>query len=311
MSPQLTFFITLILKLLPLYINILLGYLAGKYLQAQRETVSKILFYIIQPLVILTSVLKTNLTPSILSLPILTFLISTSIALLFYNLSKRIWTDSTKNIMAFTAGSGNTGYFGLTLAIMLLSQQGEGIYVLSMFGFILYETTVGFYLCAKGTHSKEEVFRRLLRLPQIYAFCLGILLNMSGVKIPSIFDDYVMSLKGTFAILGMMIIGLTLSFMKGFKLDKQFIGMTFLSKFVVWPLVVMFVILVDYFILGFYGKDEHQALILLSIVPLAVNTVVMATLLDVQPSKAASAVLLSTLFALFYTPVMCFFFIGH
>lgn len=310
MSPQLTFFITLVLKLLPLYLNILLGFLAGKYLQAQRETVSKILFYIIQPLVIFTSVLKTNLSASVLSLPFLTFLICTSIAIFFYYLSKKIWKDTTVNIMSFTAGSGNTGYFGLTLAILLLNQQGEGIYVLGMLGFILYETTIGFYICAKGTHSKEEVFRRLLRLPQIYAFFLGLLFNSWNIRVPVVFDDYVMSLKGSFAILGMMIIGLTISTMKGFKLDKQFIGMTFLAKFVVWPLVIMFVITLDYFIFGFYSTAEHQALILLSIIPLAVNTVVMATLLDVQPAKAASAVLLSTIFALFYTPVMCFFFIG-
>jgi predicted permease len=311
MSSQLNFFITIILKLLPLYINILLGYFAGRYLQAQRETVSKILFYIIQPLVIFTSVLKTNLSPSVLSLPFLTFILCSTIAIVFYNISKRIWSDTTVNIMAFTAGSGNTGYYGLTLAILFLSEQGEGIYILGMFGFILFETTTGFYLCAKGTHSREEVFRRLLRLPQLYAFSLGLLLNSWNIRIPLVFNDYVANIKGAFAILGMMIIGLSIANMKGFKLDKQFIGMTFLSKFVVWPLVVMLLILFDYFVLGFYSPEEHQALILLSIIPLAVNTVVIATLLDVQPSKAASAVLLSTLFALFYTPVMCFFFMRN
>lgn len=311
MLSQLDFFITLVLKLLPLYFSILLGYLAGKYLNAQRETISKLLFYIIQPLVIFSSVLNTHLSPSILSLPILTFFICSCIAFFFYFLAGKVWKDTTQNIMAFTAGTGNTGYFGLTLAIMLLSEQGEGIFVLSMFGFILYETTVGFYLAAKGTHSREEVFRRLLRLPQIYAFTIGILLNFATLRIPEVFDDYVISLKGSFGILGMMIIGLTLSQMKNFRLDRQFIGMTILSKFVAWPIVVMAIILLDYFILGFYGTLEYQALILLSIVPLAVNTVVIASLLDVQPSKAASAVLISTVFALFYTPVMCFFFIGQ
>lgn len=304
MPPKLSFFITLSLKLLPLYFNIVLGYVAGKYLQASRDTVSKILFYIIGPLVIFFSVVKTELNSSILTLPLLIFLIGSCISLCFYGASKKIWSDNTKNILAFASGTGNSGYFGLTLAIMLLSQQGEGIFVLAMFGLTLYETSVGFYLCAKGIHSRDEVFRRLVRLPQIYAFLLGLLFNFLHLKIPSVFDDYILSLKGAFAILGMMTIGLTLASLKEFKIDKQFIGMTFLAKFVAWPLLVLLVIMLDYFISGFYGMNEYQALLLLSIIPMAVNTVVMATLLDVQPGKAASAVLLSTLFALFYTPLM-------
>ncbi len=304
------YFTTLILKLLPLYINILLGFVAGRYLSAQRDTVSKILFYIISPLVIFSSVLRTELTPSILSLPFLTFVLCSSISLLFYTLAKRVWNDSTANILAFTAGTGNTGYFGLPLAILLLTEQGEGIFILGLFGFILYETTAGFYICAKGSHSKQEVFRRLIRLPQIYAFMMGILFNLWCITIPPVFDDYLISIKGTFAILGMMIIGLSISNMSDFRIDRPFITLSFLAKFVVWPLAIMLVILSDHFLFNFYNDLEHQALILLSIVPLAVNTVVMASLLNVQPAKAASAVLLSTLFAIIYSPIMCYFFIG-
>lgn len=304
------YFATLVLKLLPLYINILLGYVAGKYLHAQRDTISKILFYIISPLVIFSSVLRTELSTSILSLPFLIFTICSFICLLFYSIARRIWNDSTVNILAFAAGTGNTGYFGLPLAILLLSEQGEGIFILGMFGFILFETTMGFYICAKGTHSKQEVFRRLIRLPQIYAFMLGILFNLWHIIIPPVFNDYLVSIKGTFAILGMMIIGLSIANMTDFKLDKKFLSLAFLAKFVVWPLTVLLVIFTDHFFCQFYNDIEHQALILLSIVPLAVNTVVMSTVLNVQPAKAATAVLFSTLFAILYSPIMCYFFIG-
>lgn len=305
-----TFFITLVLKLLPLYINILLGFVAGRYLHAQRETIAKILFYIISPLVIFSSVMRTELSTSILSLPFLIFTLATLIAIFFYYLSKRIWDDSTVNITAFSAGTGNTGYFGLPLAILLLNEQGEGIYILALFGIVLFESTAGFFFVARGSHSKEEIFRRLLRLPQIYAFVTGILLNLWTLRIPPVFDDYIINIKGAYAILGMMLIGLSIAKMNDFRIDRQFIGMTFLAKFIVWPLVVMLVILIDHFICNFYNDTEHQALILLSIVPLAVNMVVMSQLLDIQPSKAAFAVLLSTIFALIYTPIMCYFFLG-
>jgi malate permease and related proteins len=47
----------------------------------------------------------------------------------------------------------------------------------------------------------------------------------------------------------------------------------------------------------------------MAIVPLAANTVALATELKVHPERAAIAVLLSTLFALFYIPFMAYIFI--
>jgi malate permease and related proteins len=52
-----------------------------------------------------------------------------------------------------------------------------------------------------------------------------------------------------------------------------------------------------------------QALILIAIVPTGINTVIVATLLDAQPDTAATTVMLSTLFALFFVPFMVMIFL--
>lgn len=85
--------------------------------------------------------------------------------------------------------------------------------------------------------------------------------------------------------------------------------MTFLAKFLVWPLVILFIIALDRSFLGIYDPVSHQALILLSIVPLAINTVMMASLAKCYPEQTAGTVLLSTLFALIFVPVMASIFI--
>ena len=53
-----------------------------------------------------------------------------------------------------------------------------------------------------------------------------------------------------------------------------------------------------------YSDTVHQALILISIMPLAANAVAIASLLRCHPEKTATAVLLSTVFAAIYVPVM-------
>lgn len=305
-----SFVSTLSLKIAPLYMNILMGYIAGKILQANRDTVARIMFYMISPIVIFNGVLNTKLDTSILLLPFLTFAISSCLCIGFYKLSKLIWTDTSKNLMAFSAGNGNTGYFGLPVALLLFNNQGEGIYIMSFLGITLYENSIGFYVFAKGIYTAKECLRKIIKLPSLYAFLGGLVLNYSKIEMPELFTEFMGHIKGTYTVLGMMIIGLGLAGLHNFKLDLKFIGMTFLAKFIVWPLVTLAIIFLDITVFGFFSPSAHDALMLISIVPLAVNTVVIASLLDSQPEKAATSVLLSTLFALAYVPFMTAFFIN-
>lgn len=297
-------FTKLLIKLTPLYLNILLGYIAGKKLEANRDTIAKIMFYMINPLIIFNGVINTTIDARILSLPIITFLIASSLCIIFYRFSRKIWTDSSKNIMAFSAGSGNTGYFGIPLAMLLFDSQVEGVYIMALLGITLYENSLGYYISAKGTYTPAECFSKLLTLPTLYAFLGGLCINLFHLPLPEVYRDFIGHIKGVYAVLGMMIIGLGIAGLTNFKLDLKFIGMTFLAKFLAWPILILLVIAIDSHLFGFYGPMVHQALILLSIVPLAVNTVVMASLMKCNPEKAAATVLLSTVFALFYVPFM-------
>lgn len=304
-----TLFVNLVYKLLPLYINVLMGFVAGKKLNASRDTIATIMFYMINPLIIFNGVLNTKINPSILSLPLLTFTIASTISIVFYRFSRKIWNDSSKNIMAFSAGSGNTGYFGVPLAMLLFDQQAEGIYIMSLLGITLYENSLGYYITAKSNFPSSECIKKLFRLPTIYAFLLALSINLFHVHVPDVFKDFIAHIKGVYVVMGMMIVGLGIASLTSFKLDFKFIGMTFLAKFFVWPLTVLTIIAIDTHYFGFYSKNAHQALILLSIVPLAVNTVVMASLMKSHTEKAAATVLLSTIFALFYVPIMTSLFI--
>lgn len=303
------FAVTFAIKLLPLYLNILLGYIAGKKLQASQETISKLMFYIISPLIIFNGVVHTELNTTILTLPVLTFIISCTLCLVFYRFSRKIWSSASKNIMAFSAGSGATGYFGVPLTLLIFDQQAQGIYIMALLGVTLYDNSLGYYISVKGFYTSLECLKKVLKLPTLYAFLLGIMINFFQVPLPEIYTDFITPIKGVYIVMGMMIIGIGLADLTEFKIDFKFVGMTFLAKFLVWPFVVLTVIAFDSAYLGIYEATCHQALILISIVPLAVNTVIMASLMKCQPEQAAATVLLSTLFALIYVPFMTTFFL--
>ena len=124
------------------------------------------------------------------------------------------------------------------------------------------------------------------------------------MDIGSTVTGVIISFRGAYAVLGMMLIGLALADKK-FIRDYRFICMTVVARFLVWPLIMFIVILLDKHLFLLYNSQLlHQVMMLMSVVPIAANTVAYATELNVQPQKVALAVLFSTFFALVYIPLM-------
>ncbi|NBS41756.1 AEC family transporter [bacterium] len=301
-EPMSLFFILLV-KLLPLYLVVFVGFIAGKRLDVKTESIASLLIYAIAPVVIFSGTATAPLTAAAFSLPVLFFGIACLMCVAFYWIAGRIWNGSERNILAFTSGTGNTGYFGIPVALALFDETTMSLVVLSILGFVFFENTLGFFVTARGHHTARESALKVLKLPTIYAFLAGLVVNVCqfGLPIPAV--DLITNVRGTYTILGMMLVGLGLSRIQTFSVDARFTGVAFLAKFLVWPSVALLVILMDAHFFHFYSNDIYRVILLMSTVPLASNTVAFATKLNTHPEKAAVAVLLSTLFALVYIPL--------
>lgn len=305
-------FFTIILKIFPIYINVLLGYLSLKYLNVNRESIASLLIYILGPIVVFSATLSVDINLSVAFLPIFLFCFSSIIALIALFVYQNSWPNPTGNILSFSVGTGNTGYFGVPLAIILLEPQVANIYIFTILASSLYESTTGFYVTAKGNFTLREVFQKMSRLPVLYAFAIGLLLNLYGVQIPDAISSYTSQFKGAFGILGMMILGMGLVGIKGNSdnFDIKFISITFITKFIFWPLVTVAMIYVDKSYFQFLNDDLYDVLFLFAIVPLAGNAVTFAVLFNTKPEKVSVAVLLSTLLSIITIPLYIYLYGG-
>jgi len=296
--------LALFVKLLPLYVTVALGWIAGRYLEASGKHIAGIMLYIVTPSVVFSGVMAAPLTPQVILLPALVFGFCTLIALVHLAIARRLLTDGSAPVIPLSVGTGNTGYFGIPVALLLFGEQGLALYIVCMLGTTLFENSVGFYLAARGKYSIRDALVRVARLPSVYAFAAAVALNLSGVSIPGAFVPLFDNLRGTYSILGMMIIGMGILSFRGLAGNPVFTGLAFFGKFVSWPLLALAFWWLDAQVLGIYDLAVHQAIFLISITPIAANTVVIATLLDAAPRQAAGTTLLSTLFALGFIPVM-------
>ncbi len=295
---------SLLLKLIPLYLTIGLGWLAGRFLQVNGRHIAGLMLYIITPSVVFSGVMSAPLTPEVLLLPVLVWCICLGLGVGFLAIGRRVLGDARANVLALSVSTGNTGYFGIPVALMLFGKQSLGLYIICMLGTTLYENSMGFYIAARGRYTVRECVFRVLRLPSLYAFAVASILNLSHLHIPDLFVPLFDNIRGAYSILGMMIIGMGISTFRGLAGDWRFTGLSFAGKFLVWPLVVLVLWWLDGLGPHWYDIQVYRSLFLVSIVPVAANTVVIATLLETHPGQAAGTTLLSTLVALFYIPIM-------
>jgi len=294
----------LIVKIIPLYFMILLGYVAGRFLKVPKEAISALLLYMLMPAVVLVATARTPLSPGNLLAPVIFFVIGTALSFGLYHGSATLLRDSTRNVLAFTAGTGNTGYFGIPVALAVFGPDRLGLVVLTGLGAIFFENTFGFYHVARSAYTVRASLLRMLRLPALHAFVLGVILNLSGVQLGPTLLDAAELFRDTYSVLGMMMVGLALSGLRGYAFDARFLGLALVTKFALWPLLISGVVWLDQTFTHLLSPELAQVLFFLSFMPLAANTAVFATELRAQPEKAALAVLLSTLLGLVVIPLM-------
>ncbi|RXK13378.1 transporter [Halarcobacter mediterraneus] len=292
-------------KIAPLYLNIAFGYILTKYFKVKREYIAFLLVYILGPIVIFFAVLSIEITVQLVFLPLFIFFFGSFIAFYILKKYKNDWNDASVNTLAFTCGTGNTGFFGIPLAMILLEPSVANIFIFGTLASLLYENTTGFFVTAKGSFTARQSIIKVLKLPLLYAFILGLSFNLIGVKTPEFIVPYFENFKWAYGILGMMMLGMG---MKGFNLhedfDKKYIKISYFFKFVFWPGVILAIIFIDKSFVNFLNEDIYKVMFLFSIVPLAGNTVTLAVLLKAKPEKASFTVLLSTLVSVVYIPVV-------
>lgn len=302
-------YVSFLIKLLPIYALIAAGYIIGKKLPVRRESISSLLIYLVAPVVIFNSVYITRLTAQTLLLPIVFFFLCSFIALISYVVNKNVKPSPLRGVLAFAAGSGNTGYFGIPVALALFGEPAVGLVVLCVFGYLIYETTVGFFLMARGKNSLRESVLKLIKLPVLHAFLLAVMAQFSGLELGQTYTDFVPNFRGAYILLGSLLVGIALSELKRAHTEVLTLVRSFVPKFVVWPALVTTLILLDqtYFNVFTGRTDIYQVAFLMSIVPIAANTVAYATFLRAEPERAAFIVFSSTLFAIVYIPLMISF----
>ena len=295
-------FSALLLKTLPVCFPISLGFFAGRRWPIDQRRLAQIVYYFFSPAVIFWAVADTPLSAGILSLPLIVLAIGSLNCLLTFGLAGWWWKDRSRNALAMAVGTSNAGYFGLPIAQALFDDRGLSIYVVSILGIILYENLTAFYVSARSEYSVKESVRRVLLLPTVHASWLGVLASFYSPQLMQPLAALKQPFFLIYAFFGMSIVGFGLARVRSLSFDYRFISAGLVAKFLCWPLWTVAVLWLDAATFHILPSECDAALLLIAQMPIAANTVLLASLFNSQPDKVATVVVLSTGIALFYVP---------
>ncbi|HJK87528.1 MAG TPA: AEC family transporter [Candidatus Megaira endosymbiont of Hartmannula sinica] len=261
--------------------SVIVGFMAGRFGKVSKQHIATLLFYFIAPIVFFSIPASANIKFSYLGITFLTFIICSLLSILSYYLYGFIWQDSQRNILALSAGTGNSAFVMLPIATSMFDDNTLNIFALGLIGVSIYEVSVGCYYCARSINTFTKSVETILKLPILNSFIIGCIFSFMGMKLPDFFDDFVLNMKGAFSILGMVVIGIALAEIEKIEFDKKFIAAAFISKFVFAPAIFTLVVLFDFYVSKIYNRQYYDALLLLSLSPMATNVTILASLYNI------------------------------
>lgn len=297
------------MKLFGLFLCSVMGILAGRIKNINKDSISNLIFLIISPVVFFTSTINTSLTSDTLLIVCIIFILCLMSVGFMWIISNQFLTNNQLNLAMFSGAASNSGYFLMVIALDQYIISSVNKYVVCIITITVFEYTVGKYICLKNHLSIKSIVRDLIRSPMIIALIVGLLLNILKIPLPSIFDEFIFTTRNSFAFLGMFLIGLNLSKINHLSTDllldnRNFLILMPLSKLLVQPSIYAFAIYVNYHTNIITDIDYINSLYIIMFAPIASSTIIYAKYLKIKHEVISIIILCSTVLSIFIIPII-------
>lgn len=275
---------------LPVFVIASIGILIGRIFNPDPRPISRLALYVFSPALIFsslsTAVIHLHEVAGIflalfIWMPIM-YAISWVIA---WQLRIR-----GKGRNAFLLGTlfSNAVNYGLPVSLFAFGQAGMDRALLFLAPTALMTGTLAVYIASGGNAKGWRSLLPLLRVPIFYATIAALAVNPLHVTFPQAIARPLQTLSGAAIPTMIMVLGIQLSH-ASLKEDLLPGGIAAFVRLIIGPAVAYLCTL----LLGISGVTQ-QVVIVLSGMPTAVNTIILATEFDTRPNQVTSTVAIST-----------------
>lgn len=289
---------SLLLSLGGIYLFIVLGYAAKKSFGERIDEKTLVLFsiYFLQPILVFWGLTTKPIDETVIQAPLIFILcigislvVSFILALLFFK------HQQDRSIVTVASIVGNTGNLGIPLGLALFGEPSIIYTSIINLANVFLVYTVGVFFYARSNFSIKEAIQKIFELPVIWFGFAALLFNYWELSVP---NELVVPLEmGAYAtlVVQLSIFGMYLSHVKANTIDWKLFGVVGTVKFVLIPIVSIFVL--SQFDLPIL---LYNVILLELLVPLAVMNVNLASLYSCKPTQVAFLIFATSVLFLFY-----------
>lgn len=294
----------LLTSVVPLYGFIILGYVASRWLGLKSKPISKLLLYVLIPLVIFDNILKAE--PAQLATAMSIIFLLAALMNLPAQLAGRLGGDINQDLLRCSFSYFNIGWFGIPVVMALFGEEKMPLIISAYMGNVLYGDTVGYYLISRSKDmGVGDSIKNVLKIPAIYALLAAIIANAYGFKMPESLEPVTKGVSWTLSALGMTIIGITLTSVDVKKVDYRLFSKLMAVRYVAAAVILGALVWLESVLIGQLEGDEQKLMLLMASFPIAANLVVFATFIDTETENASILVTFSSVISLFLVPAAC------
>ena len=297
-----TFALTVLEKVFVLFLMIAAGYACGKLkivTDDGAKNMSSVLFYIVTPCVIISSLQNTIGQVSIRNLT-MSGLLSIPLFLLFILLSRAFFrgeTQERKKVFRFGMVYSNCGFIGLPLAQALLGNAGVAYASMFIAIYNLFVWTHG--ISVMGGKEKKFEIRRAVLNPGIIGLVIGFTLFALSLRMPPVLLEPISCFSDLNTPLAMIVIGVYVSEvpLRSMFQDKTLYLLSFLRLLAV-PAACLLILMPLH-----PDRTLLTSILILCAAPTGANTVMFAAQFGGDTNLSSRAVALTTIFSLVTMPI--------
>lgn len=301
-------FVEFFLKIIPLYALIGMGFLVGQRTKLSAADLARVNLQFIAPVIFFEAISRQDFSGDNFTLPLACIMLMGGMLTLVF-MGARILASNPKTPYWLSAACANSnlGYFGIPVFMMVFGQENLGLYMLYLAGGIVFFYSAINYQFIRSRYSLREAVHQIARLPVMYAMVLAVLCQVFNWHVPAVFDDTITMIRGSYSVMGMMIIGIVLGRQsqnrKGFVFEWRLILFSNFVRFALYPALAITLVLVNREWLQFFTPMAEKILLLASIMPMGADTTSLAAQWNMHPERIAALTLVNTSLAMIYIPL--------
>lgn len=279
------------------------GYIAGKRLKVGSRSLAKLIFNVFSPALVFYSLYDSKIGGDEFGLLIVLIalfqIIMAGLAFVAMRLQHADKVERASVILsAFCLNAGN---YGLSVASFAFGEAALARAVVVYIGNTILNYTLGVFVASSGSQATKGALRNVLRVPAFYATVAAFIMHGLSIELPPPLLRSVTVLKDAAIPAMLVLLGLQLSHSVQFS-RLRLVGSGVILKLLVAPLVGVALALI------FHLNDvAAAAFILLTSMPTAVVTLILAKEYQLDESLMLNLIMASTLLSPFTLSVIILF----